>query len=327
MAANAMRAVRIHEHGDASKLAVDSVEVADPAAGEVRVRILCAGVNFIDIYQREGLYPMSLPAIMGNEAAGIADAVGQDVAGISPGDAVAFCGSGGGAYAEQINVAAGKLVALPEGMDSDVAGAIMLKGLTAEYLARRCWPIRAGDPVVVTAAAGGVGRLLCQWLAQLGAEVIGVVGSEGKAAAAREADCAHVLAGYGDLAKRVREICPDGAWAVYDSVGADTFASGLGALRPRGCLITYGNASGPAPAFKPLDLASRGSLFVTRPVLNHYITKPSELRSAAAALFGQVERGLRLPPIKHWPLAEAADAQQALQGRKLEGIAALRPQA
>ena len=318
-------AVRLHQHGDTSVLRHERVAVPPPEASEAQIALGAAGVNFVDIYQRQGLYPIALPAVLGNEGAGEVVSVGKDVSTVKHGDRVGFCSTGVGSYAGLLNVAAKDLIKLPANIDFALAAAILLKGLTAECLARRCWPVRTGDRVVVTAAAGGVGQLLCQMLALLGADVIAVVGSSAKRARAEAVGCPQVLVGYHDLAKRVRQIVPAGVAAVFDSIGHDTFAGALDSLAPRGCLISYGNASGPAPTIRPLDLASRGSLFLTRPLLWHYLASRAELRSAASNLFGFLDRGMHAPPITSWPLAAAAAAHQALEGRKLAGVAILQP--
>lgn len=315
--------VRVHEHGGADKLVHEKCACPEPGPGEAQVQIIAAGVNYIDIYQREGLYPMDLPAIMGNEGAGVITLVGSRVKRVRTGDIVGFCTAGPGSYTQYRNIDAARLAILPPKTDPLDCAAVMLKGLTAEYLSRRCWPVRTDDTALVTAAAGGVGQLLCQMLVMLGAEVVGVVGSEHKAGRAADAGCSHVLCGYGNLDKRVREKYPDGVSAVFDSVGASTFEGVLGALAPRGCLVTYGNASGPPPAVAPLDLAKRGSLFITRPTLAHYFASSAELQSGVDALFGMISRGLRPPPLKTWPLKAAAQAQTALQSRELDGVAVL----
>lgn len=317
-------AIQIAEHGASDKLQLVELPIPAPGAGEVLVRNRACGVNLIDIYQREGLYPMVKPAIMGNEAAGEIAALGADVpATLAVGQRVAYATAGPGCYTTHKVVAADRLVPLPDGIDTRLAGATLLRGMTAEFLACRLWPLTEGSVVVVTAAAGGVGVLLCQWLARRGARVIGVVGSKEKRERALANGCAEVVVGYAAMAKEVRASCPAGVEVVYDSVGKITFNASLACLRPRGCLVSYGNASGAVEPFAMLQLAKRGSLFVTRPTLTHYCQEPAELAASAASWFAQLEDGIAVPELVEMPLARAGDAHDLLASRKLEGLLVL----
>lgn len=304
-------------------------EVPAPAAGpgEIRVRNNAAGLNFIDIYQRRGLYPVSLPAILGSEGAGVVSAVGPGVADFRVGDRVAYL-SGGDAYAEETAIAASKAARIPDGVSDDVAAASFLKGLTAEMLARQVFALKPGDHALITAAAGGVGTLLCQWAAQLGAKPIAVVGGREKIAAAQESGAVAVIdrAATPDIAAEVRRLTHGrGVEVVYDSVGAATFEASLDSLAPRGMMVTYGNASGPAPAIAPLELARRGSLFLTRPSLFHYAT-PDRLPHMAEALFGLLARGaIRQTIAATFPLERTADAHRLLEDGKTIGAIVLKP--
>lgn len=311
--------------GGPEVLECKEVALAPPAKGEVTVANHSCGVNFIDIYQRTGLYSLPLPMTMGNEAAGVVEAVAEGVKGIAVGDKVAYCTAGPGCCVSHRNVPADCAIPLPEGLGTQAAGGLMLRGLTAEYLARRTWPVAAGIDVLVTAAAGGVGVLLCQWLKKLGAKVHGVVGSQEKAAVAKKHGCADVLVGYEDIGSKARQLCLGGVGVAYDSVGADTWPSVLAALAPRGCLVSYGNASGPVPLFEMLELASHGSLFVTRPTLAHYAATRKELLASARAFFDEIERGMVLPEVHAMPFAKAAQAHQMLEGRKVSGVLVLDP--
>lgn len=297
-----------------------------PGKGEVTVVNHSCGVNFIDVYQRTGLYPLEMPAIMGNEAAGVIERVGKGVEGFSEGDAVAYCTAGPGCCVSRRNVPADRLIPLPDRIDPALAGGLTLRGLTAEYLACRTWPIRAGMDVLVTAAAGGVGSILAQWLSRLGARVVGLAGTEEKASAALRGGCSLALAGYDDIGERVRELCPGGVAVAFDSVGAATWPGILDAIAPRGCLVSYGNASGPVPPFEMLELSRRGSLFATRPALGDYAATRRELLASAEAFFGMAESGLGLPDVTVLPFGDAARAHRMIEGRELvDGVVALDP--
>ncbi len=320
------RAIQIHEHGGPRVFRWEEVPVPDPGPGEARIRQRAIGVNFLDVYQRTGLYPVALPAVLGNEAAGVVEAVGPGVTGVAVGDRVAYAALLG-AYAEERTLPAERLVKLPGGISDELAAAIMLKGMTAEYLLRRTHRVSPGETIVFHAAAGGVGQIACQWAKALGATVIGTVGSAAKVEVARRHGCDHVLVTGPDLAPRVRELTGGvGAHVVYDAVGKDTWEASLDCLRPRGMLVSFGNASGPVPAFQPLVLTMRGSLFLTRPSLVHYVATREELVASAAAVFEAVRSGAVRVDIQHrYALAEAARAHADLEGRRTIGPIVLTP--
>jgi len=320
-------AIRIHSHGGPEVLRAETVEVGDPGPGEVRVRHTAVGLNLIDVYQRTGLYPMTLPAVLGREAAGVIDSVGTGVRGFSRGDRIGYVLAGSGAYAQARILPAERVLKLPADISDRDAAAVLLKGLTAHALVRRTYRVRKGDSVLVHAAAGGAGLLLLQWAKYLGARVIGVVGTEAKAALAREHGADHVLVGTEDLAVRVRELTGGkGVAAAFDSVGKDTFMASLDCLKPLGMMVSYGNASGPAPAIAPLELARRGSLFLTRPMLFDYIAAPADLRKAAAELFAMVGSGvLKVRIGQTYPLTDIARAHADLEARRTTGSTVLIP--
>lgn len=322
------RAIVIRETGGPEVLRVEEVAVAAPAAGEIQLRHTAIGLNFIDVYDRSGLYALALPAVPGREAAGVVTALGPKVKGLRVGDRVAYALSAPGAYAEVRNVPAARVVKLPKGVKDEVAAAIMLKGLTAQFLLRRTWRVRKGEWILVHAAAGGVGLLLCQWARALGAKVIGVVGSEAKAKLAKSHGCHHVLlAGRDDIVERVKALTKGaGVHVVYDSVGKDTFFTSLDCLRPRGLMVSFGNASGPVPAIAPLELAKRGSLYLTRPTLFSYIATSRELAAAARELFAMVtKKKLRVRIGQRYALADAAQAHRDLEARRTTGSTVLVP--
>jgi len=322
------KAILIHEHGSADVLRWEPHDPGPPGPGEAQVRHTAIGVNFIDVYDRSGLYPQPLPAILGREAAGVVTALGRGVRGLKPGQRVAYVHAQSGAYSQVRNVAAECLVRVPAAISDEQAAALMLKGLTAEYLLRRTWPVQPGQVVLVHAAAGGVGLILCQWARALGARVIGVVGHDDKVAYARRHGCHKVLvAGRDAIAEGVRAYTR-GAMAdvVYDSVGHDTFMESLDCLRARGMLVSFGNASGPPPPLAPLELGRRGSLFLTRPSLFHYIATRAELERGARALFRVVAHGqVRIHIGQRYALAEAAQAHRDLEARRTVGSTILVP--
>jgi NADPH2:quinone reductase len=322
------RAVVFHRHGPAEVLRWESHDPGPPARGQVQLRHTAIGLNFIDIYDRTGLYPQALPAVPGREAAGIVVATGPGVRDFKPGQRVAYAHSQPGAYSEIRNIVANRLVRLPRDVRDEQAAALMLKGLTVECLVRRVHRLQSGERVLVHAAAGGVGSLLCQWARALGAHVIGVVGNESKVELARRHGCRHVLiAGRDDIPAAVRERTRGRMVdVVYDAVGKDTFTDSLDCLRPRGLMVSFGNASGPPPAIEPLELARRGSLFLTRPSLFHYLGTPTELRSAARALFSMVRsRKIKVHIGQRYPLRDAALAQTELTERRTTGATVLIP--
>ena len=313
-------AIQIHAHGGPDVMRWEDVPVPDPGPGEARIRQRSIGVNFIDVYQRTGLYPLSLPAVLGNEAAGVVEAVGPGVTVVAVGDRVAYAGLVG-AYAEERTAPAERLVKLPDGIGDDVAAAIMLKGMTAEYLLRRTYRVSPGETIVFHAAAGGVGQIACRWAKALGATVIGTVGSDAKVEVARQHGCDHVVVTGPDLAARVRELTGGvGADVVYDAVGKDTWEASLDCLRPRGMLVSFGNASGPVPAFQPFVLMMKGSLFLTRPSLAHYVATRDELAASASAVFDAIRSGAVRVDIRHrYALADAARAHADLEARRTTG--------
>jgi NADPH2:quinone reductase len=322
------KAIRMHEFGGPEVLSFEEIELPDPGPGEAQVRHTAIGVNFIDTYHRSGLYPLQLPSGLGSEAAGVVEAVGEGVTEISPGDRVVYTGQPTDAYSQRRNFRAERLVPIPGHLSDEQAAAILLKGLTAWYLLKRSYPVHAGDPVLLHAAAGGVGSLASQWANHLGATVIGVVSTREKAELARSQGCHHVLmADHEDLPGAVRELTGGtGVAAVYDSVGQATFYDSLDALRPHGVLVTFGNASGPVEPFAPLELARRHSLYVTRPVLFDFIDTREHLLGACAELFEVVASGaVRIQTNQRYPLAEAAQAHRDLESRKTTGSTVLLP--
>jgi NADPH2:quinone reductase len=321
-------AIRFAEHGGPEVLRIEELDPGRPGPAEAQVRHTAIGLNYIDVYDRTGLYPVELPSGLGREAAGVVTALGRGVRGFRVGDRVAYVYARPGAYCELRNVPAERLVKVPKGIPDEHAAALMLKGLTAHFLLRRTYRVARGDDVLVHAAAGGVGLILCQWAKSLGAKVIGVVGSESKAELARKHGCRHVLiAGRDELAARVRALTRGhGVAVVYDSVGKDTFMDSLDCLRPLGMMVSYGNASGPPPAIAPLELSKRGSLFLTRPTLFNYVARREQLESAARELFAAVKRGaVRVRIGQRYPLADAAEAHRDLEARRTTGSTVLIP--
>ena len=320
-------AIRFHQTGGPEVLQWEEVAVGEPGPGEVRVRHRAIGVNFIDTYHRGGLYPLPLPSGLGREGAGIVEAVGAGVVHVQPGDRVAYGAGPLGAYSEVRCMPAERLIKLPEALSFEAGAAMMLKGLTAAYLLRRTYPVKSGDTLLIHAAAGGVGLIACQWAKALGATVIGTVSTEAKAELARKHGCDHViLYTQEDVAKCVRQIVPAGVAVVYDGVGKSTFTASLDSLRPRGLLATFGNASGAVPAFEPLLLSQKGSLFVTRPVLDHYTSTREELEALCAELFDVVLSGqVKVEIEQTYALADAAQAHRDLEARKTTGSTILLP--
>ena len=317
-----VQAIRIQAHGGPEVMRMERLEVGAPAAGEVLIRHTAIGVNFIDTYQRSGLYPLTMPSGLGQEAAGVVEAIGEGVTGLRIGDRVAYAGGEVGAYATHRLMSAARLVRLPDGISDDIAAGTLLRGMTAEYLLRRTFAVQSGMTILWHAAAGGVGVIACQWAKTLGATVIGTVGSEAKAQLARASGCDHVI-NYREenFVQRVREISAGkGVPVVYDSVGAATFEGSLDCLAPRGMLISFGNASGAVGPFVPGLLAQKGSLFLTRPTLGHYTITREELDACANAYFEVVLRGAVKPRVdQRFALADAAKAHQALESRSTTG--------
>jgi len=320
-------AMRIHEHGGAEKMRWEMVEVGDPGPGQVRVRSTAVGLNFVDIYQRNGLYPMQLPFTLGSEGAGVIEAVGPKVKDLKVGDRVAYS-SPLGAYAEVLLRPADRLVKVPAGVEDQTAAAMMLKGLTAQYLIRRTYRVKKGDTIVMHAAAGGVGQILCQWAKHLGATVIGTVGSDEKVDLAKKAGCKHVIVlAREKFSERVKEITKGkGVPVVYDGIGKDTFMDSLDCLQPMGLMASFGNASGAVTAFNPGILAQKGSLFLTRPTLVHYTASRDDLVKAARELFAVVKSGaVKIRVNQTYALRDAAQAQNDLEARKTTGSTVLIP--
>jgi NADPH2:quinone reductase len=314
-------AIRVHATGGPEVLQWEEVDVGDPGRGQVRLRQDAAGLNFIDVYQRTGLYQQELPFTPGVEGAGIVDAVGPDVTNVRPGDRVAYAGPIGG-YSEVRLIDADRLVKLPAAISSEQAAAAMLQGLTAHMLLRRVYSVKAGDTILIHAAAGGVGLIVCQWAKALGATVIGTVGSDQKAELARAHGCDHpIVYTRQDFVAEVERITGgQKVPVVYDGVGRDTFMKSLDCLSRRGMMVSFGNASGPVEPFSPLLLSQKGSLFLTRPTLYHYIATREELEQAASELFEVVASGkVKIEVKQRFPLSDAAEAHRALEERKTSG--------
>ena|ERR1051325_6552170 len=316
-----MKAVRVHKYGGPEVLAIDDIPVPEPKPGEARVRIEASGLNFIDIYQRIGLYPIQTPFTLGSEGAGVVDAVAAGVTEVKPGDRVAYS-MVLGAYAEYAVVPAWRLAPVPTGVDAKSAATIMLQGMTAHYLSRSTYPVKRGDIALIHAAAGGVGSLLIQLVKQAGGIVVGTVSTENKARLAKDNGADHViLYTQTDFAAEVKRLTENrGVHVVYDSVGQTTFDKSLDCLRPRGYLVLYGQSSGPVSPFDPAKLAAKGSLFLTRPSLAHYTLDRGELLQRASELFDLVASNkLKLRIEKTFPLADAAEAHRELEGRRTTG--------
>jgi len=321
-------AIRFHQAGGPEVMQWMSIELPPPAAGEVRVRHHAIGLNYIDTYHRSGLYPLPLPSGLGQEAAGVVEVIGEGVTEVKVGDRVAYATSPLGAYAEARNIPAQVLVPLPDAISFEQGAAMMMQGLTAQYLLRRTYRVQAGDTVLVHAAAGGVGTILCQWAKALGATVIGTVGSDQKAEVARAHGCDHPIVYTREkFAERVRELTGgEGVPVVYDSIGKDTFMDSLACLRPLGLMVSYGNASGAVPPVDIGVLARMGSLFLTRPTLFTYAAKRSDLLAMAAELFEVVAAGtVKVEINQRYALKEVAQAHRDLEGRRTTGSTILIP--
>jgi NADPH:quinone reductase len=321
-----MLAIQFSRAGGPEVLETAEVEVPSPAAGQILIRHAAVGLNYIDTYHRSGLYPLKLPSGLGLEAAGTVEAVGEGVTRFKVGDRVAYNGTMG-AYAEAAVVPADRAVKVPDGVNLEIAAAALLKGMTAEFLVRRCFHVKQGDAVLIHAAAGGVGQILVQWCKALGATVIATVGSEAKAAIARDLGADHVIDySHEDVAAKVGELTGgQGVAVVYDGVGKDTWTASLKSLARRGVMVTFGNASGPVPPFAPLELSAK-SLSVTRPRLFDYIATTEELDESAQALFDVLSSGaVKIDIGQTFPLAEARAAHEALEGRRTIGATLLVP--
>ena len=323
-----IKAIRFHQAGGPEVLSWDDVDVGDPSEGQVRIRHTAIGLNYIDTYHRSGLYPLPMPSGIGMEGAGIVEAIGAGVTSVAEGDHVAYAAGPPGSYAEGRVIEAAKVVKVPAGVDDRTAAAMMLKGLTAQYLIRQIHKVQKGDTILIHAAAGGVGLIVCQWAKSLGATVIGTVGNDAKAALAKANGCDHpIIYTREDFVARVNEIT-NGAKlpVVYDSIGIDTFAGSLDCLRPRGTMVSFGQASGPIP---PVDLgtfAQKGSLFFTRPTLFNYADTPENLRMMSEDLFSAVASGaVKISIDQTFALSEARASHEALEGRKTTGSTVLLP--
>jgi len=322
------KAIRIHAYGGPEAMHWDDVPTPEPGPAEALVHHTAVGLNYIDVYFRTGLYKApSLPAILGMEAAGVVRAVGADVSGIAVGDRVAYATGPIGAYTTDRVISADRLVKLPDGIDDQTAAAMMLQGMTAQYLLRRTYPVKSGDTVLIHAAAGGVGLILCQWAKHLGATVIGVVSTEEKAQLAREHGAEHVIIGHDKLAAEVKRLTA-GAMVpvVYDSVGKDTFMGSLDCLAPLGLMVSFGNSSGAVAPFEIGVLSAKGSLFLTRPTLATYTANRSDLEKSAQDLMQAVSSGaVQIRVNQTFPLKDAAEAHRALEARKTTGSTVLIP--
>jgi NADPH2:quinone reductase len=318
-------AIRIHQTGGPEVLKWEEIEVGEPGPGQVALRQEAAGLNFIDVYHRSGLYKQELPFTPGVEGAGVVEAVGANVMNVKPGDRVAYAGPLGG-YAKERLIAADRLVTLPDGISTEQAAGMMLQGMTARMLLRAVYTVSEGDMILVHAAAGGVGLIMCQWASALGATVIGTVSTEEKAELARAHGCAYpILYTRQNFVTEVNRITAGAKLpVVYDSVGRDTFMQSLDCLRPRGLMVSFGNASGPVEPMSPLLLSQKGSLYLTRPTLFHYIATRAELEQSATELFEMVMSGkVKIEGKQSFPLKDAAEAHRALEARKTTGSTVL----
>ena len=323
-----MKAIRIEATGGPEVMRLVDVEVGKPGPGQVQVRQTAIGLNYIDTYHRSGLYPLQFPSGLGLEAAGVVEEVGEGVTSLKPGDRIAYGTGPIGAYAQQRNLPANRLVKLPPSISDETAAGMMLKGMTARYLLRATYVVKPGDTILLHAAAGGVGLIMSQWAKALGATVIGTVGSDAKAAIARSHGCDHVI-NYSteDTVKRVREITGGkGVPVVYDGVGKDTLMISLDCLQPRGLMVSFGNASGAVPPLDLLLLSAKGSLYVTRPTLNSYTASDADLQETAQDLVNVVASGkVTIPVNQRYALADVVQAHRDLESRKTTGTTVLMP--
>lgn len=321
------KAIRIHQTGGPEVMKWEDVEVPAPGPGQVLVRHSAIGVNYSDVYQRMGMYPMPIPGSLGTEAAGVVEAVGKKVKGFKKGDRVAYMFPVPGAYSEQRVMPAEVLIKLPAGIKEDTAAAMLIKGFTTHYLIRRTYKVKKGDWVLIQAAAGGVGLIMSQWCRYLGAKVIGVVSTPEKARLAKKNGCAHVILSSADVAAEVKKITKGkGVDVVYDGVGKNSFFASLDSLRPLGMMVSFGNASGMVEPFSPMELAKRGSLFLTRAGGKEYLSDPKDRQQAAKELFALVKKkAIKIQIGQRYPLADAAMAHQDLESRKTVGSTVLMP--
>ncbi len=323
-----MKAVRIHQYGGPEVMKLEEVELPTLAPHEAHVRHTAIGLNFIDTYHRTGLYPLPLPTGLGMEAAGVVEAIGENVTNLKVGDRIAYAGAGIGAYSEEASLPASRLSVIPDAVTDEVAAAMMLKGMTAQYLLRQTFQVEPGQTILFHAAAGGVGLIACQWAKALGAAVIGTVGSEEKAALAKAHGCDHtILYRNENVAARVKEITGGaGVPVVYDSVGKDTFEASLDSLSPRGLLVSFGNASGPVTGVDLGILSAKGSLYVTRPTLLHYTLAQEDLEACTQDLFDIVGSGkVKVEVHQRYALADIQQAHRDLEDRKTTGATVILP--
>ena len=323
------KAIRFHKTGGPEVLVAEDVEVGDPGQGQIRIKQHAVGLNYLDTYHRTGLYPLPLPSGLGSEGAGVVEAVGAGVTEFKAGDRVAYASAPVGAYAEARLYPADRAVKIPEGISFETAAAMMLKGMTAQYLIKRTFKVQSGMTVLWHAAAGGVGLIACQWLKALGAKVIGTVGSDEKAALAKSLGCEHAIVYTRDnFVERVKELTGGkGVPVVYDSVGKTTFMGSLDCLQPLGLMVSFGNASGAVELFPLTLLSQKGSLYITRPTLVSYTAKREDLVATAADLFEVVKSGkVKIEIAKRYPLKDSAQAHRDLEARKTTGSVVLMPQ-
>ncbi len=320
-------AIRINNYGGPEVLEYCEVELPELEENEARIKHTAIGLNFIDTYHRSGLYPMDLPAGLGSEAAGVVEAIGNDVTSVKVGDRVVYTGRPPDSYSEKRNFDADQLVVIPDEIKDEQAAAIFLKGLTAWYLLRKSYKVQSGDDVLLYAAAGGVGLIACQWAKHLGARVIGVVSNDEKAMLAKSNGCDDIILSDENIPERVKELTDSiGVGVVYDSVGRDTFFSSLDSLKPHGILVTFGNSSGPVDPFAPAELAKRHSLYVTRPILADFISERENLVEASNELFDLVSSGvIKISINQRYPLKDTRQAHIDLESRKTTGSTILIP--
>jgi NADPH2:quinone reductase len=322
-----VRVARIHETGGPEQITLEDIELAPPGPGEIRLAQTAIGLNFIDTYLRSGLYPTELPAVLGMEGVGTVEALGEGVSGLKTGERVAYPMQPG-AYAEARNIPADRVVKVPDGIEDRTAAAMMLKGMTVEYLLERCFQVRRGQTILFHAAAGGVGLIACQWAKTLGATVIGTVSTDAKAELAQAHGCDHaIVTSREDILARVKEITGGkGVPVVYDSIGRDTFDASMASLAPRGMFVSFGQSSGPVTAFNPLLLAQGGSLYYTRPSLGNYIATRADLEQSGRRLMEMVSSGkVKINVNQTYQLADVVQAHKDLEARKTTGSTVLLP--
>ena len=322
-----VKTIRIYETGNPDVMRVEDIDLPTPGPSEIQINHSCIGVNFLDLVTRQGFFPASLPCGLGREAVGVVERIGDSVEGFTIGDRVTYFTETTGAYAEARNVPADVVVKLPHGISDEIVAASFSKGLTAHHLIRETYDVKPNDWIVVHAAAGGVGSLMAQWATELGANVIGVVGSEAKVEAAKRNGCRKVFLTCDDWANKVREVSDGGAHAVYDSVGKDTFKNSMKALRPRGLLASFGNASGPPPEISPMELMMNGSIYLTRTSGKDYFGTPEGIKAGADVFLPMIEENkIDVHIGQRFALSDAADAHRAIEARETVGCTVLVPQ-